>query len=158
MSALTLNQVAAMHVRDVAAMPADALLQLKTSAADRLASAKSAVEHIDRALNLKYADRAQQLRLAAGKDAGVLRFDDGQVRVSADLPKKVEWDQSLLADLVRRISDNGDDPAEYIEISYRVSETKFNAWPESLKSSFVPARTLKTGKPSFTLAIDGSDA
>jgi hypothetical protein len=30
MSALTLNQVAAMHVRDVAAMPADALLQLKT--------------------------------------------------------------------------------------------------------------------------------
>jgi len=158
MNALTLNQVLALPASEVAAMPAEALLHLKTSAADRLASAKSAAEHIERALHLKYADRAQQLRLAAGKDTGVVRFDDGQVRVSADLPKKVEWDQLLLADLVRRISANGDDPAEYIDISYRVSETKFNAWPESLKSAFVPARTLKTGKPAFTLAIDGSDA
>ena len=43
--------------------------------------------------------------------------------------------------------------AEYVEISYRVSETKFNAWPETLKSAFAPARTLKTGKPGFRLAL-----
>jgi len=48
---------------------------------------------------------------------------------------------------------NGDNPAEYVEISYRVSETKFNAWPETLKSAFAPARTLKTGKPGFRLAL-----
>ncbi|MQM32141.1 MAG: hypothetical protein CRU78_17190, partial [Candidatus Accumulibacter phosphatis] len=92
-------------------------------------------------------------RLAAGKDSGVVHFDDDQVRITADLPKKVEWDQKQLADITRRIAASGDDPSQYVEISYRVSETKFNAWPESLKSAFVPARTLKTGKPGFRLAL-----
>jgi len=52
-----------------------------------------------------------------------------------------------------RIAANGEDPSEYAEISYRISETKFNAWPEMLKSAFAPARTLKTGKPGFRLAL-----
>jgi len=52
-----------------------------------------------------------------------------------------------------RIAANGEDPAEYVEISYRVSETKFNAWPETLKTAFASARTLKTGKPGFRLAL-----
>ena len=63
------------------------------------------------------------------------------------------YDQTRLAEITRRIAANGDDPSEYVEISYRISETKFNAWPESLKSAFAPARTLKTGKPGFRLAL-----
>ena len=35
-----------------------------------LTAAKNVVEHLDRALELKYADRAQLLRLKAGKDTG----------------------------------------------------------------------------------------
>ena len=88
------------------------------------------------------------------RPAGVLvHFDDGEVRITADLPKKVEWDQAKLNDITRRIAANGEDPTEYVEISYRISETKFNAWPETLKSAFAPARTLKTGKPGFRLAL-----
>jgi hypothetical protein len=34
-----------------------------------------------------------------------------------------------------------------------VSETKFNAWPETLKSAFEAARTVKSGKPSYRLAL-----
>jgi len=75
------------------------------------------------------------------------------VRITADLPKKVDWDQTRLAEITRRIAANGDDPSEYVDTSYRISETKFNAWPESLKSAFAPARTLKTGKPGFRLAL-----
>lgn len=74
--------------------------------------------------------------------------------ISADLPKKVEWDQARLADITRRIAENGDDPAQYVEISYRVSESKYGAWPESLKSSFTLARTLRTGKPGFRLSLN----
>jgi hypothetical protein len=82
-----------------------------------------------------------------------VHFDDGRIRITADLPKKVEWDQAKLGDITRRIAANGEDPAEYVEISYRVSETKFNAWPETLKTAFASARTLKTGKPGFRLAL-----
>ena len=84
-----------------------------------------------------------------------MHFDDGLVRVTADLTKKIEWDQTKLAAIVKRIAANGDNPGEYVEMSYRISETKFNAWPESLKSSFVAARTLKTGKADFRLALLG---
>ena len=99
------------------------------------------------------AQRAVDQVVDLGPAKAGVHFDDGQVQVTADLPKKVEWDQKKLADLVRRMTANGDNPAEYVEISYRVSETKFNAWPETLKSAFTPARTLKTGKPGFRLAL-----
>jgi hypothetical protein len=153
MNRLTLEQAIATPAGDLAAHFSDVLFQLKNEAADQQAAAKAIADHIDRALDLKYADRAHGLRLEAGKDTGVVHFDDGRVRITADLPKKVDWDQSKLAEITRRIATNGDDPAQYVEISYRVSETKFGAWPESLKSAFVQARTLKTGKPSFRLAL-----
>jgi len=153
MSRLTPDQVLATPAGELAALQSEALFQLKNDAADLLSVARAIVEHIDRALDLKYADRAHALRLAAGKDTGVVHFDDGHVRITADLPKRIEWDQQRLAEVVRRIANGGEDPTEYVEISYRVSETKFNAWPESLKSAFAPARTLKTGKPGFRLAL-----
>ena len=153
MSRLTPDQVLATPAGDLAALQSEALFQLKNDAADLLSVARAIVEHIDRALDLKYADRAHALRLAAGKDTGVVHFDDGHVRITADLPKRIEWDQQRLAEVVRRIANGGEDPTEHVEISYRVSETKFNAWPESLKSAFAPARTLKTGKPGFRLAL-----
>ncbi len=131
----------------------ESLFQLKSDATDLLAAAKAIVEHIDCALDIKYADQARQLRLAANKDTGVVHFDDGCVRITADLPKKVEWDQARLADITRRIAANGDDPSEYVDVSYRISETKFNAWPEAFKAPFITARTVKTGKPSFRLAL-----
>lgn len=153
MNQLTPHQVLAMPAGDLALQTSESLFQLKNNAADLQALAKAVVDHLDRALDLKYSKQAHALRLAAGKDTGVVHFDDGHVQVTADLPKKVEWDQKKLADLVRRMTANGDNPAEYVEISYRVSETKFNAWPETLKSAFAPARTLKTGKPGFRLAL-----
>lgn len=153
MSRLTPDQVLATPAGELAALQSEALFQLKNDAADLLSVARAIVEHIDRALELKYADRAHAMRLAAGKDTGVVHFDDGHVRITADLPKRIEWDQQRLAEVVRRIANGGEDPTEYVEISYRVSETKFNAWPESLKSAFAPARTLKTGRPGFRLAL-----
>ena len=153
MNQLNPHQVLAMPVGDLALQSSASLFYLKNEAADLQTLAKAISDHLDRALDLKYSKQAHALRLSAGKDTGVVHFDDGQVQVTADLPKKVEWDQKKLADLVRRMTANGDNPAEYVEISYRVSETKFNAWPETLKSAFAPARTLKTGKPGFRLAL-----
>ncbi len=153
MSHLTPDQVLVTPAGELAELSSESLFKLKNDAADLLAAAKAIVEHVDRALDLRYAQRAHQLRLAAGKDTGVVHFDDGQVRITADLPKKVEWDQVKLNDITRRIAANGEDPTEYVEISYRISETKFNAWPETLKTAFAPARTLKTGKPGFRLAL-----
>jgi hypothetical protein len=73
------------------------------------------------------------------------------VTVVAELPKKVDWDQVELCELFERIKADGDDPREYLDISLRVSERKYAAWPAHIRSSFVSARTVRTGAPSFKL-------
>ena len=153
MSTGSLHHILATPAAELAEQSSESLFRIKSDAADLLAATKTVVEHIDRAVDLKYAHRAHQLRLASGKDTGVVHFDDGDVQITADLPKRVEWHQVKLADIVRRIAASGDDPAQFVEISYRVSEAKFNAWPQSLRSAFVAARTLQTGKPTFRLTL-----
>ena len=149
----TPEQVLATPVGTLAQQPAELLFSFKNSAADLLTDAKSLCDHIDQAIDFKWNERARFLRHEADKDTGVVHFDDGNVRITADLPKKIEWDQTRLAEIARRISESGDDPKQYVEITFRVSETKFNAWPDTLKSSFNAARTVKTGKPSYRLAL-----
>jgi hypothetical protein len=105
------------------------------------------------AIGLRYADRAAAARRAEGKDTGTVRLADDDVTVIADLPKKVEWDQTALSDMVGRIRAAGDDPAEYVDTSYRVSERKYGAWPASIREGFEAARTVKPGKPTFRLTL-----
>lgn len=156
MSLLTPDQVLATAAADLANLSPENLIRLRSHASELLSVACAVATRIDSALEIKYAKRAQVLRLAAGKDTGVVHFDDGCVRITADLPKRIEWDQKKLIDITRRIAASGEDPNQYVEIKYRVSETKFNAWPEVFRSTFTPARTLTTGKPDFRLALTNS--
>ncbi len=142
-----------MPVGQLSERPASELFELKNLAADLSAVAKSVNDHIDRALALRYDEQAQSLRRAQGKDHGVVHFDDGHVRVTAELPKKVEWNQAQLAEIAARIRVTGEDPAQYLEIAFRVSETKYGAWPDSIRAVFEPARTVRPGKPGFRLAL-----
>jgi hypothetical protein len=153
MSHLTPDQVLATPAGELAERSSESLFQLKNDAADLLVADKALADHIDQAIDFKWGERTRNLRHDAGKDTGAVHFDDGNVRVTADLPKKVEWDQARLAEITRRITESGDDPKQYVEITFRVSETKFNAWPETLKSAFEAARIVKSGKPSYRLAL-----
>jgi hypothetical protein len=69
----------------------------------------------------------------------------------ADQPKRVEWDQQALAIVVARIRDAGDDPAEYVMTRLEVSERAYTAWPQRIRAIFEPARTVKLGKPSYSI-------
>ena len=97
--------------------------------------------------------RADNLRREAGKDTGTVRFDQDGVTVVADLPKRVDWDQALIAGVVERIRAAGDDHTQYVDIAIKVPERKYTAWPESIRTAFAPARTVRTGKPSFVLTL-----
>ena len=148
-----INEIICTPVSTLAELSSDSLFRLKNDAADQLAMAKALCELVDRVLEQRYNTQAQHQRLSAGKDTGVVHFDDGEVRISADLPKRVTWNQKKLDEIAKRIAASGEDPSQYIDISYKVSERKYEAWPDNLKSSFAGARTLKTGKPSFRLSL-----
>ncbi|HMU65564.1 MAG TPA: hypothetical protein PKE57_00385 [Cellvibrionaceae bacterium] len=150
---LPLDQALGLAAQDLAHLAPDRLAELKQAAAECLAFAEAITHHLDTAVNLRYGEHAQQLRASQGKNTGVVHFDDGAVRVSADLPSQIVWDQSRLAEIARRIRANGDDPAEYMELRYDIPEATFNAWPDALKSAFTLARTRLAGTPTYRLAL-----
>ena len=149
----SLDDIRSLPIGEIAALPAAHLALLQEDAEAAVATAKTLKEWLEGAIALRYADRAATLRREQGKDTGTVRFADDDVMVVADLPKKAEWDQARLATLIERIRAGGDDPADYVEISYRVPERKFAAWPARIREAFAPARTVRTGKPTFTLSL-----
>ena len=150
---ISLDDVCSMPVPDIGALPAKQLALLQNEAAQRLSAAKTLGDGLDAAITLKYSERAQSARRAVRKDTGTIRFHDGAVTVIAALPKKVDWNQAMLAALVERIRADGADPAEYIDVEFDVAERKFAAWPSHIRDAFAPARTVRTGKPRFRLTL-----
>ncbi len=148
----TVAQAQTLPVAQLAEVSATELMELQAEAVRDLRQAKAFKDWVDGAIAQKYAERAQALRQRQGKDTGLVRFEDDGVRVACDLAKKPVWDQQQLADIAQRIRANGDSPTEFIDISYKVAERKYSAWPNHLKVAFEPARTLKTGKPTFKLS------
>ena len=151
---ITLADIHRMPVGQIAALPADQLALLKGAAEEQLTQAKSVADWLDGAISLKYAGRAQDSRQEAGKDTGTIRFEDDGVTVIAELPKRIDWDQALLAQIAENIASAGEDPSEFIETKLSVSERKYGALPESWRKGFEPARTVRTGKPKFRLVLN----
>ena len=141
----TLGDLPGLSPQEIAGLPVEMLAILQREVEQHLDVGKAAKARLDGALANRYAERAAAVRRGAGKDTGTVRFDDGDFTVVADLPKRVDWDQDRLAAMVARIRAAGDDPAEYVETSFRVSERKFAAWPEAIRQGFAAARTVRPG-------------
>jgi hypothetical protein len=141
--------------QEIAALPPDVLAALQQESEAALKQAKAAKARLDGALALKYGAQAAEARREAGKDTGTVRFADGDITVVADLPKRVDWDQAKLADTVARICAAGDDPAEYVETSFKVAERNYAAWPRAIREGFEPARTVRPGQLTIQLLAVG---
>ncbi len=152
----SLANLARMSLGEIAALSGETLLLLQEEANEALRRAKADKDWLDGALERKYGAIAAELRKNGGKDTGTVRFEDGGVTVAADLPKKVEWDQEKLAATVESIRASGDDPAEYVDLAFKVPERKFAAWPGHIRAAFEAARTVKTGKPSFEMKLQST--
>ena len=153
----TLDSIRMLPIGEVAALPTQHLALLQEDAAAALDASKKAKDWIDGAIALRFADHVQALRREAGKDTGTVRFEQDGVTVVADLPKRVDWDQALIAGVVERIRAAGDDPAQYVDIAIKVPERKYTAWPENIRVAFAPARTVNTGKQTFRLSLTTDD-
>jgi len=127
------------------------LLCLQEQALQHLQKAKMLKDWLDNSIALKYRDVASNVRKLDSKDTGTVHFTDGDYKITSVLAKKVEWNQDRLKDVVSAIRKHGDNPEEYVDTSYKISETKYTAWPEHIKNIFKPARVLKTGAETFKI-------
>ena len=109
-----------MPIGEIAALPAAVLALLQEEAEEAAKAARHLADWLNGAIALRYGDRAAAARRAEGKDTGTVRFEDGEVTVIADLPKKVEWDQTSSRRWSRRSAPRTSDPAEYVDTVFRV--------------------------------------
>jgi hypothetical protein len=63
----------------------------------------------------------------------------------------VEWNQQRLAAAIETLRSWGENPSDYVTIEAKVPESRFTAWPPKLQALFQPARTVGTGRPSYSL-------
>ena len=138
-------------IGEIAALPASELARLQRGLDETLRKAKLAAAWLDGALSLRYSARAHQVRAADLKDTGTVRFEDNGFVVVADLPKRIDWDQVALSGVVELLTAEGEDPRHYVEITFKVSERRYAAWPPHIRRVFEPARTVRTGKETFQL-------
>ena len=150
---IQLEDVCAMPVGEIAALPAEQLALLQEDAEAALTAAKTLKDWLDGAIALRFGEQAHTARRDAGKDTGTVRLVENGVIVVAELPKRVDWDQAKLAAVIERIRAEGDDPAEYVDTAFKVSERKYAAWPRAIRAAFEGARTVRTGKPAFKLSL-----
>ncbi|SDF85830.1 hypothetical protein PUH89_18280 [Rhodobacter capsulatus] len=140
----SIDQMINLPAGEIAQLPVELLAALQREIDAAAKQMKAVAARFSTALEVRYAARAAEARRACGKDTGTVRIVDGDFTVVADLPKRVEWDQAKLAAMVERIRAAGEDPAEYVEISFKVPERAYAAWPEAIRQGFEPARTVKT--------------
>jgi len=146
-----IDDLTSMPAQDIAALPVEMLAVLQHEIDEAAKRIKAAKARLDAALITRYATRAAEERQFHMKDTGTVRFDDGDFTIVADLPKRVSWDQARLAVMVARMIKSKDDPAQYIDIAYKVPERKYSAWPEHLRRDFEAARTVRPGSLKIDL-------
>ena len=143
MESITQTRLATVGTAEIAE-----LSDLLDSVASRI---KTAQGEILKTFTSRYAEQAKAQLLAQGKDSGTTHVIDGELDISVEIGKDVKWDPKGLAELVAKIEATGSDPREYVEIKYSVSETKFKAWPQSLRAPFEPLRTVTPKAAKFVL-------
>lgn len=128
---------------DIAAMPIAVLAQLDAE----LSELEQKVKHrrcvLKNGLVEKYKDYTSPWRTT--------NIPDGEFSVKITTPKRVDWDQAKLAELWKSI---GETANQYIKIKYDVSENAFKSWPEVIQKAFEPARMIRPGATTITIAGD----
>ena len=130
-----LDDMLRLPVDEVLALPAEHLALLQEDAATALDDAKRNRDWIESVIAARYGQRAVAMRAEQRKDTGTVRFADGEVAIVSELPKRVE----------------------YVEVSYKVPERAYIAWPEHIRTAFTAARTVRTGKATFKLTLTGTE-
>ncbi|MBI2746030.1 MAG: hypothetical protein HYX45_10645 [Burkholderiales bacterium] len=160
MSDLTIFPVdiAEMSVSQLAALPPEQKREVDKNLDDAIDWLKKARTKFDAALEQCYGEQARAALRESGRDFGTAHISDGPLHIKFELPKKVSWNQKQLGEIAERIVASGEKVEGYLDVKLSVSESRYINWPPALQQQFAAARTVDSGKPSFTLSTDGGEA
>ncbi|MDN3029941.1 MAG: hypothetical protein QMO91_00965 [Candidatus Tisiphia sp.] len=135
----------------LAKYPVEDLYDLFFKSIETLEQAKQLKQWLHSAIALKYDVFIQAKRRRMEKDTGTIHLEDNGFTITNDLPKKVEWQQDILAKIVDNLLAPNDSLYSYIEIYYHIPEVKYNNLPQNIKNMLAPARVIKLGNSVYKL-------
>jgi hypothetical protein len=137
----------------------EALLALLSEADEAIKQPAHVKKAIANLLDDRLEGRIAEAYAAKGEDTGVvhIRLSD---EVSADVTrtKRVAWDQAHLKQAVAQIAEGGDDPSEFVDVTYSVPEAKYKAWPSFVRKLFEAGRTVTPGNAAIKLVANQKEA
>ncbi|MGI9283276.1 MAG: hypothetical protein ACR2PX_27100 [Endozoicomonas sp.] len=152
---LELENIQGIGVAELAARSGAELETLVRDTDKALAQLQVQKDWLESVIAYKYVFKASQVRAQLQQDFGTISFDDEGTRVLVDLPREVSWDQQKLKTIAQRIQDQGEDPSEFLNIEYSVSQEQFDQWPEPVRQTFESACQIKPGRCTYQL-VGGS--
>ncbi len=150
-NSVSLAQLQELGATKVASLPIDQLAMLLEEMTELKAKCRTYDNLLHAALVERFTKPSADLRAKEGKDTGRVRLTVDDHVVIADLPKDVEWDQTKILNAIETIRSWNEPVEDYVSVKYSVSETKYNAWPETIRNLFAASRTVGTGKPTFKI-------
>lgn len=146
--------IAEMSVSQLAALPPEQKREIDKNLDTAIDWLKKARSKFDAALDQSYGEQARAALRESGRDFGTAYVSDGSLRIKFELPKKTTWNQDMAREIAARIAASGDTVEHYFDIKFSVPESRYTNWPPALQQQFAVARTVDSGKPSFTLSLD----
>jgi hypothetical protein len=134
-------------------LPIDQLEMLLSEAQSNVDAATSVLDGLKSILVARFESKAAQLRRAAGKDTGTVRVIHGDYEVVANLPKRVEWCQKTIGAALDALDATDCDVpmSKLVKVDIKISEGYYEQLKPEHKAILLPARTVKTGKPTYSL-------
>lgn len=146
-----LENIQGMGVAELAARSGEELAILVKDTDKALAQLQVQKDWLESVIAYKYVFKASQIRAQLQQDFGTISFDDEGTRVLVDLPREVSWDQQKLKAIAQRIQEQGEDPTEFLNIEYSVSQEQFDQWPDPVRQTFESALQINPGRCTYKL-------
>jgi hypothetical protein len=143
-----LEDLAGINPKALLDLPIDQLELLLSEAQANVTAADAVLDNLKSILAVRFESKAAELRRAKGKDTGIVRVVEGDYEVVADLPKKVVWSQPQLLQALSALGDLADEIATF---DIKINERAFLDLAPEHQAILLPARTVKTGKATYSL-------
>jgi DNA-directed RNA polymerase specialized sigma24 family protein len=146
-----LSIIETLSTKEISALEVYDLMDLSEQVAKLTNHAKELKEKLDDGLNLKFSEAVKNSLRSENKNTGTTKFFDGAFQITAEVPKKVTWDQEKMEELIKRVPDER--RKAIVKITYAIEERKYAELPHEYQELFREARTITPGKTKFQISI-----
>jgi hypothetical protein len=136
----------------ISELPINDLMQLSVLINERFAEAKNMKEKFETGLHLRFSEVLHKEMLDKSKDTGTVHFLENNFKITAEVPKKVTWDNEEMERVMKFLPESQRD--KIVKTSYTVDERLYLTLPEVYKRVLASARTVTPGKVRYKISLE----